>query len=96
MTPEEQGMTTVAKQVMHRDFWRGEGPCLILIPTGQMALYDTEDYPERFENPLLMYQAEMERALKVVDWPTDGIPAVRPTLGVIFVPAMAAQRQRRQ
>jgi hypothetical protein len=89
MTREEQGMTTLAKQVIHRDFWRGEGPCLILIPTEQMALYHTDDYPARFANPLLMYQAEMERALRVVDWPTDGISTIRPNLGVVFIPAMA-------
>ena len=31
----------------------------------------------------------MRRAEPVVAWPTDGIPTVRPNLGVIFVPAMA-------
>ena len=31
----------------------------------------------------------MQRARPVVDWPTDGIPCVRPNLGVIWIPAMA-------
>ena len=31
----------------------------------------------------------MSRARALVEWPTDGIPAVRPNLGVVFVPALA-------
>ena len=31
----------------------------------------------------------MRRAEPLVDWPTDGIPTVRPNLGVIFIPTMA-------
>jgi hypothetical protein len=37
----------------------------------------------------LMWESEMRRARAAVDWPTDGIPTVRPNLGVIFVPTMA-------
>lgn len=73
----------------HEAFWRGEGPCLLLTPTGPMEQYDLVGYRERFEQPELMWAAEMRRARPVLDWPTDGIPTVRPNLGVIFVPALA-------
>ncbi|MFH1738861.1 MAG: hypothetical protein ABIH23_07615 [bacterium] len=85
-------MTTQQKIEEHNRFWRGEGPCLILIPTSDSALYDTEGYPERFENPRLMWESEMRRARLVLDWPTDGIPTVRPNLGVVFMPAIMGQR----
>ncbi|MBI3664841.1 MAG: hypothetical protein HY236_01215 [Acidobacteria bacterium] len=75
----------------HRKFWRGEGPSLILIPTSKMPQYDTEGYADRFENPALMWEAEMRRARAALGWPTDGIPTVRPNLGVIFIPAMVGQ-----
>lgn len=77
------------KKLAHQAFWRGEGPCLLLIPTAAMEQYDLAGYRERFENPELMWQAEMRRARPVLDWPTDGIPTVRPNLGVVFVPAIA-------
>jgi len=77
------------KKRAHETFWRGEGPSLILIPTGAMEQYDLAGYRERFENPALMWESEMLRARQVVDWPTDAIPTVRPNLGVIFVPAIA-------
>lgn len=82
-------MTTRERIEAHRRFWNGEGPSLILIPTSQMAQYDTEGYRARFENPPLMWEAEMRRARPVVDWPTDGVPTVRPNLGVVFVPGVA-------
>lgn len=75
----------------HSRFWNGAGPSLILIPTAQMEQYDTEDYRARFENPSLMWTSEMRRAQPVLDWPTDGIPTVRPNLGVVFVPSLAGQ-----
>jgi len=84
-------MTLEAKKQAHLRFWRGEGPSLILIPAAQMDLYDTDDYRRRFDDPLLMWEAEMRRARPVIDWPTDGIPTVRPNLGVIFAPAIAGQ-----
>ena len=68
-------------------FWRGDGPSLILIPPGEQELYDCADYPTRFEDPEAMWESEMARAQPVADWPTDGIPTVRPNLGVIFIPA---------
>jgi hypothetical protein len=77
------------KRVRHAAFWRGEGPGLILIPPGEQDLYDLADYPARFHDPLAMWQSEIRRAEPLIDWPTDGIPTVRPNLGVIFVPAMA-------
>jgi hypothetical protein len=83
--------TTKEMIVAHEKFWRGEGPCLILVPTGEMAQFDTEGYPRRFENPELMWEAEMRRARAVLDWPTDGIPTVRPNLGTTFIPAIAGQ-----
>lgn len=77
------------KKRLHEAFWNGDGPCLILIPTAQLELNDTSDYPTRFRNPELMWAAEVRRAEPVLDWPTDGIPTIRPNLGVIFVPSIA-------
>lgn len=83
----------------HRVFWTGEGPSLLFIPCGDVSLYKTSeaamynlfDYPERFEDPEMMYAGEVARAQLMLDWPTDGIPTVRPNLGTIFVPACAGQ-----
>jgi hypothetical protein len=72
-------------------FWEGKGPSLILIPPGDEPHYDLEGYRQRFEDPRAMWEAEMARARKVADWPTDGIPTVRPNLGVVLVPALAGQ-----
>ena len=83
---------TAEKIEAHEEFWRGEGPSMILIPTGEMAQYDTEGYPRRFENPELMWEAEMRRARAVLDWPTDGVPTIRPNLGTIFIPAIGGQK----
>jgi hypothetical protein len=77
------------KRALHEAFWKGQGPSLILIPPGRQDLYDLRDYPTRFHHPRAMWESEVRRAAPVVDWPTDGIPTVRPNLGVIFVPAMA-------
>lgn len=82
------------KKHAHQEFWRGKGPCLLLIPTAAMEQYDLAGYRERFENAELMWQAEMRRARPVVDWPTDGIPTVRPNLGVVFVPVIAGTGYR--
>ncbi|HOF41647.1 MAG TPA: hypothetical protein PLD73_16375 [Candidatus Hydrogenedentes bacterium] len=84
-------MALQAKIDSHKRFWRGEGPSLILIPSGAQALYDTADYIERFHDPAKMYASEVRRAEGEVDWPTDGIATIRPNLGVIFVPAMVGQ-----
>ena len=75
----------------HKKFWRGEGPGLILIPPSRAGLYDLNDYPQRFRDPQLMWKTEIKRASAVIGWPTDGIPTVRPNLGVITIPAMAGQ-----
>ena len=72
----------------YRRFWRGEGPSLILIPPATMPVYDLEDYPRLFHDPEAMWESEIRRARAVADWPTDGIPTVRPNLGVVFVPSM--------
>ncbi len=48
-------------------------------------------YQERFHNPRLMWAHEMERACSGIDWPTDGIPCVRPNLGVVFIPVTMGQ-----
>ncbi len=77
------------KRTAHEAFWRGEGPSLILIPPGEQELYDLANYPACFREPERMWQSELRRAEPVVDWPTDGIPTVRPNLGVTFVPSMA-------
>ncbi len=83
-------MRSVAnKRALHEAFWRGEGPSLILIPPARQELYDLSNYAARFNDPVAMWQSEISRANPVVDWPTDGIPVVRPNLGVVFVPAMA-------
>ncbi len=75
----------------HREFWAGRGPSLILIPAGDNTLYDLTAYPQRFRDPQAMWENEYERARKLIDWQTDGIPTVRPNLGVVLVPAMAGQ-----
>lgn len=84
-------LTTPEKVELHTRFWQGKGPCLILIPTSQIPQYDTEGYAELFEHPLRMWHSEMHRARPVVGWPTDGIPTVRPNLGVVFIPGIAGQ-----
>ncbi len=76
---------------LHKKFWKGEGPGLILIPPFNESLYDLNNYSKRFHDPYEMWKSEMRRAKAVVDWPTDGIPTVRPNLGVITIPAMAGQ-----
>jgi hypothetical protein len=84
-------LTTLEKIQLHARFWDGEGPSLILIPASRMPQYDTKRYADLFEHPRMMWQSEMCRARPVVDWPTDGIPTVRPNLGVVFVPGIAGQ-----
>ncbi len=76
---------------MHEYFWNGNGPSLILIPPFHGDLYDLKDYPSRFYDPRAMWESEVFRAGKVAEWPTDGIPTVRPNLGVITIPAMVGQ-----
>lgn len=76
------------KQRNQEAFWHGEGSSLILIPAEVQDLYDLKNYPARFHDPRAMWESEICRARPVIDWPTDGIPCVRPNLGVIFVPAM--------
>ena len=84
-------MTIAAKRAAFEQFWEGKGPSLLLLPAGNVPQYDTTDYVARFENPELMWESEMRRARAIADWPTDGIPAVRPNLGVIFIPGAAGQ-----
>lgn len=79
------------KKAQHEAFWRGEGPGLILIPPKQRVQYDVESYAARFHDPQAMWANEMAKAREVLDWPTDGIPTIRPNLGVVFVPAIAGQ-----
>lgn len=79
------------RKALHEAFWRGEGPSLILIPAGDVPLYDTTDYRDRFYDPAQMWESEIRWARPLIDWPTDGIPTVRPNLGTIFVPALAGQ-----
>ena len=75
----------------HERFWQGEGPCLLLIPPDRSELYDVAGYRDRFYDPRLMWIAEMRRAEAILNWPTDGIPTIRPNLGVTFIPAIAGQ-----
>jgi len=76
----------------HARFWQGEGPCLILIPPPAEENGAAHDYAELFYQPEWMWDSQMRQAAAVPDWPTDGIPTVRPNLGVIFIPAIAGQR----
>lgn len=76
---------------LHETFWSGKGPSLLFTPSASMVQYDVENYKDRFYDPAAMYAAEQERALQVLNWPTDGIPSVRPNLGTVFVPAIAGQ-----
>ena len=84
-------MTTRQRTAQHEAFWDGKGPSLILIPASRGPQYDTENYLERFHDPELMWAAEMRHARTTLDWPTDGIPTVRPNLGVIFIPGAVGQ-----
>lgn len=85
-------MDSIQKKQQQIDFWSGRGPCLIFIPATQMPQYDTADYEQQFYNPRKMWDVELERARSVAGWPTDGIPAARPNLGTIFIPACAGQQ----
>ena len=38
-----------------------------------------------------MWEHEVRRARAVADWPTDGIPTVRPNLGEVFVTSLVGQ-----
>lgn len=73
----------------HKAFWRGEGPCLILIPAPEPQ--NLPPYRLQFEDPRLMWEAQRARARAVVNWPTDGIPTIRANLGVVFMPAILGQ-----
>jgi hypothetical protein len=84
------------KKRRYQAFWDGEGPSLILVPTPQPDPAGAVPYPEIFADPTLMWEAEMARARLVHDWPTDGIPTIRPNLGVVFLPSIAGQGHRLQ
>ena len=84
-------MSIDSKRKLHEKFWLGDGPSQILVPAQRSAQYDVEGYRRRFEDPRAMWDAEMRRARPILDWPTDGIPTVRPNLGVVFVPAIGGQ-----
>ncbi len=83
--------TVVERIMLHDRFWQGDGSSLILIPAGDVPLYDTTEYTARFSDPFRMWESEIVRARSAIDWPTDGIPTARPNLGTIFVPALAGQ-----
>ena len=98
MRPErDEGLTEVPMADIaenteaHRRFWSGEGPSLIFIPHDRADLYDITDYRTRFDDPSRMYASELARAEPIADWPTDGIPTIRPNLGTIFIPAGVGQ-----
>ena len=86
-----RGTLIQEKIASHRKFWNGEGPSLLLISPESGPLYDTADYAQRFADPQQMWESEIRRAQPILDWPTDGIPTVRPNLGVVFVPSIAGQ-----
>ncbi len=84
-------MPTKEKIELHRRFWNKKGPSMIFTPCGNRPLYELDDYQARFYDPQAMWEAEMHRAQTGLDWPTDGIPTVRPNLGVIVIPSIAGQ-----
>jgi len=85
-------MKTEEKKQLHKEFWQGKGPSLILVPQeDSSSIYDMNSYSERFYNPQKMWESEISRAERLLEWPTDGIPTVRPNLGTIFIPAVAGQ-----
>ncbi len=79
------------KLKQHRKIWDGVGPSLLFVPRRLGELYEMTDYRRRFADPARMLESELARAREVQDWPTDGIPTVRPNLGTIFVPGSAGQ-----
>lgn len=83
--------SVMAKIAQHRAFWAGEGPSLLFLPRRARPLYDLDGYPDRFREPERMFEFELARAREIADWPTDGIPTVRPSLGTVFVPALMGQ-----
>ncbi len=89
-------MQTLSKSIQekmgrHAAFFAGEGPSLLLLQAARADLYDLNNYERRFYNSAAMFESERDRALSVIDWPTDGIPAVRPNLGTVFVPETFGQ-----
>jgi len=78
----------------HKRFWAGEGSSLILIPAPAEIMPGDNVSPalSTFSmDPVELYEREAARARAVIGWPTDGIPAIRPNFGVVFVPAIAGQ-----
>lgn len=85
-------LTAVKEKIeQHLRFWARQGPSLLLSSPDKAPLYETRDYARRFADPQLMWETEMRRAEVLLDWPTDGIPTVRPNLGVVFLPSLAGQ-----
>ena len=66
----------------HEAFRRGEGLSLILIAAGEIPRCDTTDRHVGFYDPAKIWEAQIERARSVIDWPTNGIATVRPKLGL--------------
>ncbi len=83
-------MTKSEKMKLHSTFWLGEGPCLLLIPAPVPE--NLPPYHLQVEDPELMWVAQRDCARAVLDWPTDGIPTIRPNYGVVFLPAIAGQK----
>jgi len=84
-------MNIEQRKQQHIDFWNGRGGSLLFIPAAGIFQYDVNDYKRRFYDPAVMLESELEKAQMVIDWPTDGLPAVRSNLGTIFIPAIAGQ-----
>lgn len=61
------------------------------LPSADVPLYEIDNYARQFEDPEIMWQAEMLRAENITHWPTDSIATVRPNLGTIFIPAIVGQ-----
>lgn len=56
----------IDKITLHKKFWQGQGPSLILIPPSRASLYDLNDYPRRFRDPWAMWETEIRRAKAVI------------------------------
>lgn len=72
-------------------FGKDEGPNLILIPPSSGELHLLENYRRQYEDPQPMWEVQVRRTACIRDWPTDGIPTIRPNLGVTFIPSIMGQ-----
>ena len=80
------------KLQLHRQLWE-KGRNLI-FQENPAAKPHGFTYRETYDSPEKMWQTEITNTLVCDNYPTDGIPTVRPNLGVVFIPAIAGQTVR--